>query len=309
MFYHSWDAAGNSLSMFSQEGQMSPPLIVKFTTATTYDVLDNSDPGNPVQLSPPIRNQEYVPGIQNQLFPTDNGQTTVQSQGALLGLPTGSTQATQAAVKPSSVAPVFAGVDFSTSANVFSFDVVISNTVGGTGDGTFTIDIDAASITSNTELLAAINDDLAASNVTAYITDTAQGSALAFTSTNHGAGDITLQNYNGDPDGGTDIAPVGQANSLLGFDIEGSVFTSVASANGISGIGSANNNYPVETLTVVTTDPVTAITTSQNVFTSENASAKTTANVLSQIDGVSANAFNYLELRNPSLTISEPLTV
>lgn len=301
------DATGNSLPIFSQQGQMSPPLIVKFTTATTYDVLDNSDPGNPVQLSPPIRNQEYVPGIQNQLFPTDNGQTTVQSQGAILGLPTGSTQATQSSVKPSSVAPTFSAIDFSTSANTFSFDVVISNTAGGVNDGTFTIDIDAASITSNTELLAAINDDLAATNVTAYITDTAQGSALAFASTNHGAGDITLQNYNGDPDGGTDNAPAGQANSLLGFNIEGSTFTSIANANGTSGIGSANNNYPVETLTLITTDPVTAITTSQNVFTTENASAKTTADLLSQVSGVSANAFNYLELRNSSLTVSEPL--
>lgn len=302
-----FDASGNALPLFAQEGAMSPPLLVKFTTANTYDILDNSDPGNPVQLSPPIRNQVYVPGVQNQLFPSDNGQTTVQSQGAILGLPTGSTQATQAAVKPSSTAPAFAAIDFSTSANTFSFDVVVSNTLSATHDGTFTVNIDAASISSNTELLAAINDDLASTNITAYITDTAQGSALAFSSNDHGTADITLQNYNADPDGGTDNAPAGQANTLLGFDIEGSTFTTVANANGISGIGSTGNNYPVETMTIVSTDPVTAITTSQNIFTTENASARTTANALSNIDGVSAQAFNYLEFRSPALTVSEPL--
>lgn len=303
------DAAGQSLPLFAQAGQMSPPLLVKFTSATTYDILDNSNPGNPVQLSPPIRNQVYVPGIQNNLFPSDDGQTRIQSSGSILGLPAGSTQATQAAVKPSAVAPTFAAIDFSDPANQFSFDVVVTNTLAGANDGTFTVTIDDASITSNTELLAAINDDLSGTNITAYITDTAQGSALAFASSDHGVGDITLQNYNNDPDGGADTAPVGQANTLLGFDIEGSTFTTVANANGVSGIGSASNNYPVETITIVTTDPDTAITSSQNVFTTANASARETANLLSNIDGVSANAFNYAELRNASVTTSSPLQI
>jgi flagellar hook-associated protein 1 FlgK len=60
--------------------------LVKFTTPTSYDILDNSDLANPVQLDPPIRNQIYVPGIQNSLFPTDIGQTTVVSEGSDLGL-------------------------------------------------------------------------------------------------------------------------------------------------------------------------------------------------------------------------------
>jgi flagellar hook-associated protein 1 FlgK len=303
------NASGQALSLFSQTGQMSPPLIVKFTSPTTYDILDNSNPGNPVALSPPIRNQSYVPGSQNSLFSTDSGATLVTATGANVGLPVGSTQATQAALKPSAVAPVFAGIDFSDTANQFSFDVVVSNTLAGANDGTFSVTIESASITNNTELLAAINDDLslAGSEVRAYITDTAQGGSIAFASPDLGVGDIVLQNYNGDPDGTLDNAPAGQANTLLGFDVEVSTFTTEANANGISGIGIATNNYPVETLTVVTTDPVTGITSSQNIFTTADASARTTATQLSNLTGVNTNASNYMELRGSALTLTEPL--
>lgn len=83
------DANGNPLPMFSTPGQMSPPLIVVFTSATTYDVLDNTDPSNPVDLNPPIREQVYIPGIENQLFTQDQGETKIIGKGALLGLPDG----------------------------------------------------------------------------------------------------------------------------------------------------------------------------------------------------------------------------
>lgn len=303
------DASGQALSLFSQQGQMSPPLLVKFTTETRYDILDNSDPGNPVALSPPIRNQLYTPGIQNTLFSADSGATIVSSTGAIIGLPTGSTQATQASLKPSAISPVFAAVDFSNTANQFSFDIVVSNTLAGANDGTFTITVDDASMSSNTELLTTINDDLIASGsqVRAYITDTAQGSALAFASLDHGVGDIVIQNYNGDPDLNLDNAPAGQANTLLGFDVEGTTFTTVGDVDGISGIGSASNNYPVETMTIVTTDPNTGITTSQNIFTTADASARTTASQLANLTGVDANASTYMELRNMSLSLAEPL--
>ncbi|MGS2717493.1 flagellar hook-associated protein FlgK [Eionea flava] len=300
-------ASGEALALFSQVGQMSPPLIVKFTTSTTYDILDNSDPGNPVDLSPPMRNQTYTPGIQNSLFSSDSGATLVTSLGSAIGLPAGSTQATQAALKPSSTAPIFSGIDFSNTANQFSFDLVVEGTPAGTSDGTFTINIDSAAITDSNSLLAAINDDLsmAGSQVRAYITDTDEGGSIAFASSEHGVGDITVQNYNADPDGNLDVALAGQANALLGFDIESSTFTTVANANGISGIGNTTNSYPVETLTIVTTDDVTGITNSQNIFTSADASARTTASQLSNLTGVTANAFNTMELRASSLSISE----
>jgi flagellar hook-associated protein 1 FlgK len=303
------DANGQALSLFSQSGQMSPPLIVKFTSPTTYDILDNSDPGNPVALSPPMRNQTYVPGSQNSLFSTDSGATLIASAGVNIGLPLGSTQATQSALKPSAIPPVFAAVDFSTTANQFSFDVVVSNTLAGRNDGSFPVTIESASITNNTELLTAINNDLSisGSNVRAYITDTPQGEALAFASPDHGVGDIVIQNYNADPDGTLDNAPAGQANTLLGFDVEGSTFTTVANVNGISGIGSATNNYPVETLTIITTNPTTGSTSSQNIFSSADASARTTASQLSNLTGVNANAFNVMELRGSALILTEPL--
>ena len=60
---------------------MSPPLVVVFRSETTYDILDNTDPGNPVQLDPPIRNQIYVPGSENKLFPEDKSVTIFSTQG------------------------------------------------------------------------------------------------------------------------------------------------------------------------------------------------------------------------------------
>lgn len=68
----------------ASEGEMDPPLLVKFTSATTYDVLDNSDPGNPIPLFPPLMNQTYVPGISNNILPPDEGKTAFTSFGGYL---------------------------------------------------------------------------------------------------------------------------------------------------------------------------------------------------------------------------------
>ncbi len=162
------DTTGAALPLFAQAGQMSPPFIVKFTTPTTYDVLDNSDPGNPVQLSPPLRNQEYVPGIQNNLFTSNIGQQTVTSNGANLGLPAGSTE--------------------------------------------------------------------------------------------------------------------------------------VAAGTGVNG-------YPSETFDFVTTDPITGAVSTQSVTSALNASARTTAGLIDNTAGVSATAFNYLEINDVSAAFSVPLQI
>lgn len=156
--------AAGATPLFGTPGQMSPPLIVKFTTPTSYDVLDNSDPANPVQLTPPIRNQVYVPGIQNHLFTTDDGQTTVVSDGTELGL--------------------------------------------------------------------------------------------------HGARtDYTV------------------------------------------------NEYQVENFTFTRTDPDTSATSSQNIFSILNASARATAGLLDNVDGVSAMAFNYVELKDFGVSLSNSLQI
>ncbi len=88
------DTDGNPLPLFATSGQMSPPLVVQFTSENTYEILDNSNPGNPVSLVPPIRNQRYIVGSDNLLFSTDQGETLVQSNGDLVGLPAGRTPVT-----------------------------------------------------------------------------------------------------------------------------------------------------------------------------------------------------------------------
>jgi len=79
---------GIPLPLFDTSGQMSPPLLVRFNSPTNYDILDNSDPANPTQLDPPIRNQTYVPGQANQLFTLDPGASLVVANGATLGIGT-----------------------------------------------------------------------------------------------------------------------------------------------------------------------------------------------------------------------------
>lgn len=69
---------------FSKEGELNPPLKIVFTSPTSYDVLDNSDPGNPIPLFPPLMNQKYVPGISNSVFPEDTGRTAFTSFGGIL---------------------------------------------------------------------------------------------------------------------------------------------------------------------------------------------------------------------------------
>tara|TARA_B100000446_G_scaffold187914_1_gene219091 strand:- start:3954 stop:6932 length:2979 start_codon:yes stop_codon:yes gene_type:complete len=68
----------------ASEGEMDPPLIIRFTSPTSYDVLDNSDPGNPIPLFPPLMNQTYVPGISNSILPPDEGKTGFTSFGGYL---------------------------------------------------------------------------------------------------------------------------------------------------------------------------------------------------------------------------------
>ena len=87
------DSNGNTLPAFASAGQLSPPVIIRFTSATTYDVLDNSDPANPKHLNPPMRDQVFIPGVDNPVFSTDVGETRVMGDGGRTGLPSGRTPA------------------------------------------------------------------------------------------------------------------------------------------------------------------------------------------------------------------------
>ena len=70
------------LPHFSVPGQITPPLEIEFLTDTVYQVVDMSDPANPVPLSPPINNQLYRPGVTNTLFTADPGESKLSGLGS-----------------------------------------------------------------------------------------------------------------------------------------------------------------------------------------------------------------------------------
>lgn len=78
------DVYDTSTPYFSRDGEMTPPLLIRFTSPTTYDVLDNTDPGNPIPLFPPLMNQTYIPGIRNDILPQNEGKTAFTSFGGVL---------------------------------------------------------------------------------------------------------------------------------------------------------------------------------------------------------------------------------
>lgn len=73
-----------STEAFSEEGKLKPPIIIKFTSETRYDVLDNTNPAKPIPLFPPLMDQVYTPGITNNILPKDTGQTAFTSFGGVL---------------------------------------------------------------------------------------------------------------------------------------------------------------------------------------------------------------------------------
>lgn len=58
------------LDTFNQRGELSPPLMVRFTSETSYEILDASDPTNPVALAPPVTGT-FQQGVSNKLFSED----------------------------------------------------------------------------------------------------------------------------------------------------------------------------------------------------------------------------------------------
>lgn len=55
---------------FITPGQLSPPILIRFTSPTTYDILDNTVPGSP---SPILTSQVFVPGADNEMLPSSLG--------------------------------------------------------------------------------------------------------------------------------------------------------------------------------------------------------------------------------------------
>jgi len=54
-------------------GQLSPPLVIQFTSATTYNILDNTNPAAPVALVPPQTGLTFPPTPANGLLPASFG--------------------------------------------------------------------------------------------------------------------------------------------------------------------------------------------------------------------------------------------
>ena len=75
-----------TLDQYSDPGQLTPPLMVRFLSETTYEILDASDPANPRPLNPPLNSQTFRPGVTNALFTPDSGETLVRMTGDALNI-------------------------------------------------------------------------------------------------------------------------------------------------------------------------------------------------------------------------------
>lgn len=79
-YISSTTVSDTSTSSFSDvSGALSPPVMIRFTSPSTYDVLDVSDPSNPISLEPPVNNRRFVPGASNPVFTDDAAGKTVTS--------------------------------------------------------------------------------------------------------------------------------------------------------------------------------------------------------------------------------------
>jgi flagellar hook-associated protein 1 FlgK len=66
-------------SFLDSPGSLSPPVMIRFTSPSTYDVLNMTDPSNPISMEPPLNNRKFVPGASNPVFPDDSDGKTISS--------------------------------------------------------------------------------------------------------------------------------------------------------------------------------------------------------------------------------------
>lgn len=152
------DIDGNPLPLFATSGQMSPPLVVQFTSANTYEVLDNSDPGRPISLVPPIRNQRYIVGSDNVLFSTDPGETLVQSGGDLIGLPVGRIPVTSGTPVNGYPAEAITITQTSDTVGVGSSSTTVFSSINATARETASVLNNVAGVTASAFTYAEITD-------------------------------------------------------------------------------------------------------------------------------------------------------
>jgi len=81
------DAVNDVTDPLFGDGELVPPLLVRFTGENTYEVLDNTDPANPQPLDPPLWGLPYVPGGEQPLLPANGQQVLVADGRDSNGLP------------------------------------------------------------------------------------------------------------------------------------------------------------------------------------------------------------------------------
>lgn len=67
------EVTDTSTPFFAAAGQLSPPVVIQFTSATTYNILDNTNPAAPVALVPPQVGLTYPPVAPNGILPGSFG--------------------------------------------------------------------------------------------------------------------------------------------------------------------------------------------------------------------------------------------
>lgn len=68
---------GRRLDSINQDGELTPPMEIRFISENRYEVLDVSDPANPEPLEPPMNNVRFEPGKTNTVFDAGPGSQVV----------------------------------------------------------------------------------------------------------------------------------------------------------------------------------------------------------------------------------------
>lgn len=66
--------------LFNHPDALTPPMLIRFVSPTQYQILDNSNPGDPQPLQPDLGLLTYVAGGQNSLLP-ELGSSLVTTSG------------------------------------------------------------------------------------------------------------------------------------------------------------------------------------------------------------------------------------
>ncbi|PAU80357.1 flagellar hook-associated protein FlgK [Halovibrio salipaludis] len=72
---------GRRLDALDENGNLDPPMEIRFLSENRYEVVDVSDPANPKPLDPPMNNVRFEPGKTNTVFSGDPGSRSLTASG------------------------------------------------------------------------------------------------------------------------------------------------------------------------------------------------------------------------------------